>query len=80
MMVTCHSNRLLSSTRPAEKPSTGLRMSSAGQGDRVGRGHGTTKCADSAPLSCFRSSSAPCDSAINLLAAWLERGLAVQAC
>lgn len=31
MMVTCHSNTLLSSTRPAEKPSTGFLVSSAGR-------------------------------------------------
>ena len=29
MMVICHSNRLESSTKPAEKPSTGLLVSSA---------------------------------------------------
>lgn len=29
MMVICHSNKLLSSTKPAEKPSTGLFVSSA---------------------------------------------------
>ncbi len=29
MMVICHSNKLLSSTRPAENPSTGLFVSSA---------------------------------------------------
>lgn len=37
MMVTCHSNRLLSSMRPAEKPSTGCFMRSAGRwGDEPG--------------------------------------------
>lgn len=30
MMVTCHSNTLLSSTKPAEKPSTGFRVNSVG--------------------------------------------------
>ena len=36
MMVTCHSNRLLSSTRPAEKPSTGFFIRSVAHACTVG--------------------------------------------
>ena len=51
MMVTCHSNRLISSTRPAEKPSTGRFVSSAQRTTRVRRALWQLQGPDAAPYS-----------------------------